>query len=386
MVIDQAWATCILRLFELFPWKRMVHNSLRQRQKRYYQLSSALALLDNAHLQVPASASESQAGWGKNQNLTVAELPVFIKRIPVTEIEYAQMFSTQNVYNLPTFYQYGLGSVGFGVFRELVTHIKTTNWVLAGEIENFPLLYHYRIVPVTVEPPAVDMAYHQRYVTYWGENANVGRYLLERAEAPYELILYLEHIPHAVAHWVRTHLSRIPTVMADTQAAITFLRAQGIIHFDSHFFNLLTDGQRVYLTDFGLALDQQFALSPAEVQFYQQHTEYDYGNLLWGLGTHIYGLYLELPEAGQQRIREIFGITEDPTLEDLLPLLLAHIGEIAGRNLIQLEEQYVASITQYLPVITFMHDFYVAMRRNDRKDTTFNHTRLQQLLVESCFV
>jgi hypothetical protein len=364
----------------------MAQISLDQRQKRYYQLSSALALLDNAHLQVPASPSESQAGWGKNQSLTVAGLPVFVKRIPVTEMEYEQMFSTQNVYDLPAFYQYGLGSVGFGVFRELVTHIKTTNWVLAGEIENFPLLYHYRIVPVTEEPPAVDMAYHQRYVTYWGENANVGRYLLDRAEAPYELILYLEHIPHAVATWVRTHQSLIPTVMAEMQAAITFLRAQGIIHFDSHFFNLLTDGQRVYLTDFGLALDKQFALAPAEVQFYHQHTEYDCGNLVWGLGTHIYGLYLELPEAEQQRIREIFGISEDLSLEDLLPPLLTHIGEIAERKLIQLEENYVSSVTRYLPVITFMHDFYVAMRRNDRKDTPFNHTRLQQLLVETRFV
>lgn len=201
----------------------MAQNSPNQRQKRYFQLSAALAQLDNAHLRETAPGDKGQVSWGKNQSLTVAELPVFIKRIPMTEIEYAQMFSTQNIYGLPTFYQYGLGSVGFGVFRELVTHIKTTNWVLAGEIENFPLLYQYRIVPVTGEPPAVDMAYHQRYVTYWGENANVGRYLLDRAAAPYELVLYLEHIPHAVATWVRKHQALIPTVMADAQAAITFL-------------------------------------------------------------------------------------------------------------------------------------------------------------------
>ncbi|MBK7897159.1 MAG: hypothetical protein WAS33_28595 [Candidatus Promineifilaceae bacterium] len=363
----------------------MDQNSLDQRQKRYYLLSSALAQLDNAHLQGPTTTSEGQAGWGTTQSLKVAGLPIFVKRIPVTELEYAQMFSTQNVYDLPAFYQYGLGSVGFGVFRELVAHIKSTNWVLAGEIENFPLLYHYRIVPFTGESPAVDMAYHQRYVTYWGDNANVGRYLLDRAKAPYELILYLEHIPHVVATWVRTHPSLVPTVMADTQAALTFLSAHGIIHFDSHFFNLLTDGQRVYLTDFGLALDQQFNLSPAEMQFYKQHTAYDYGNLLWGLGTHIYGLYLELPEAGQQCLRDIFDIADGLTLEELLPLLLAHIGEIAKHKLISLEENYVASVIQYLPVITFMHDFYVAMRRNDQKDTPFNQTRLQQLLEETGF-
>ncbi|MCB8975912.1 MAG: hypothetical protein H6657_00605 [Ardenticatenaceae bacterium] len=364
----------------------MISNHLNQRQQRYFQLSAALAQLDNTHLQVPPKASVGQVGWGTSQTLTLEGAPIFIKRIPVTQTEYAQMFSTQNIYNLPTFYQYGFGSVGMGIFRELVTHIKTTNWVLAGEIETFPLLYHYRIVPTAVPSAAVDMAYHQRYVTYWGDDANVSRYLLDRAAAPYELILYLEHIPHTVATWVRTHQAHIPQVMADTKAAITFLRDHGIIHFDSHFFNLLTDGERTYLTDFGLALDKNFALSSAEVQFYQQHTAYDYGNLLWGLGTHIYGLYRELPEAEKQRIRALYGMPEDETLEELLLPLLTHANEIKESKLVHLEESYLASVNQYLPVIVFMHDFYVVMRRNNQKDTLFDHARLQHLLVETGFI
>ena len=364
----------------------MISNHLNQRQQRYFQLSAALAQRDNTHLQVPPKASVGQVGWGTSQTLTLEGAPIFIKRIPVTQTEYAQMFSTQNIYNLPTFYQYGFGSVGMGIFRELVTHIKTTNWVLAGEIETFPLLYHYRIVPTAVPSAAVDMAYHQRYVTYWGDDANVSRYLLDRAAAPYELILYLEHIPHTVATWVRTHQAHIPQVMADTKAAVTFLRDHGIIHFDSHFFNLLTDGERTYLTDFGLALDKNFALSPAEAQFYQQHTAYDYGNLLWGLGTHIYGLYRELPEAEKQRIRALYGMPEDETLEELLLPLLTHANEIKESKLIHLEESYVASVNQYLPVIVCMHDFYVAMRRNNQKDTLFDHARLQNLLVETGFI
>lgn len=364
----------------------MISNHLNQRQQRYFRLSAALAQLDNTHLLVPPKASVGQVGWGTSQTLTLEGTPLFIKRIPVTHTEYAQMFSTQNLYDLPTFYQYGFGSVGMGISRELVAHIKTTNWVLAGEIEKFPLLYHYRIVPATGELHAVDMAYHQRYVTYWGDDANVSRYLLDRAAAPYELILYLEHIPHTVATWVRTHQAHIPQVMADTKAAITFLRDHGIIHFDSHFFNLLTDGERTYLTDFGLALDKNFALSLTEMQFYQQHTEYDYGNLLWGLGTHIYGLYRELPEAEKQRIHAIYGMPEGETLEDLLLPLLAHANEIKEAKHIPLEESYVVSINQYLPVINFMHDFYVAMRRNNQKDTPFDRARLQQLLVETGFI
>ena len=52
-------------------------------------------------------------------------------------------------------------------------------------------------------------------------------------------------------------------VLAEMCATITFLRNQGIIHLDTNFFNMLTDGTRVYLTDFGLALDQHFELRPA---------------------------------------------------------------------------------------------------------------------------
>lgn len=70
---------------------------------------------------------------------------VFVKRIPLTDLGHENPFSARNLYSLPTFYNYGVGSAGFGAFRELFAHAKTTNWVLAGEIETFPLLSHYRI-------------------------------------------------------------------------------------------------------------------------------------------------------------------------------------------------------------------------------------------------
>ena len=57
---------------------------------------------------------------------------MFVKRVPVTDLEYENMFSTRNLYDIPTYYNYGFGSAGFGVYRELVTHVKASNWVLAG--------------------------------------------------------------------------------------------------------------------------------------------------------------------------------------------------------------------------------------------------------------
>jgi hypothetical protein len=41
----------------------------------------------------------------------------------------------------------GLGSAGFGAWRELAAHIMTTNWVLSDEHRAFALLYHWRVLP-----------------------------------------------------------------------------------------------------------------------------------------------------------------------------------------------------------------------------------------------
>lgn len=71
---------------------------------------------------------------------------MFVKRIPLTDVEHRRWFSTRNHFRMPTFYNYGVGSAGFGAWRELVAHIKTTNWVLEGACPNFPLLLHWRLL------------------------------------------------------------------------------------------------------------------------------------------------------------------------------------------------------------------------------------------------
>src|SRR5262245_26867743 len=120
----------------------MADNLLERRRKLYFALSSQIAQIDNARLRSLFDESEPFNNWGRNQVIDIGRSKVFVKRVPVTDVEYENMFSTRNLYDLPTFYNYGLGSVGLGVFRELVTHIKTTNWVLDGAIGTFPLMYH----------------------------------------------------------------------------------------------------------------------------------------------------------------------------------------------------------------------------------------------------
>ena len=115
----------------------MAKNTLAQRRQRYFQLNSQLAQMDNERLRSLVGPAESRGGWGANQTLDLGSARVFVKRVPVTDLEYDHLLSTANLYQLPTYYNYGVGSAGLGVFRELVAHIKTTNWVLDGQIETF---------------------------------------------------------------------------------------------------------------------------------------------------------------------------------------------------------------------------------------------------------
>jgi hypothetical protein len=61
--------------------------------------------------------------------------------------------STANLFGLPTFCQYGVGGPAFGAWRELAAHTMTTNWVLGGQYQGFPMMYHWRVLPDTAALP-----------------------------------------------------------------------------------------------------------------------------------------------------------------------------------------------------------------------------------------
>jgi serine/threonine protein kinase len=53
------------------------------------------------------------------------------------------------------------------------------------------------------------------------------------------------------------------------------MNANGLLHFDVHFRNILTDGNRVYITDFGLATSSRFELSDSELEFLERNKDHD---------------------------------------------------------------------------------------------------------------
>lgn len=367
----------------------MAKNPIELRRKRYFHLSSQIAQLDNAQLRSlfdNSESNESSTGWGMNHTIVLGESKVFVKRVPVTNLEFDNLFSTRNLYDLPTYCNYGLGSTGFGVFRELVTHIKTSNWVLEGAIASFPLMYHYRIIPFSGQRADVDSSRLKDYVEYWGNSANAGNYLLDRAIANYELVLFLEYIPHVLETWLRENPNKLQQPLDDLRKTIDFLRTKEIIHFDAHFRNVLTDGAQAYLTDFGLVLDKSFALTKEEESFFEQNRFYDYGEVLRNLGHLIRSPYDSCSENDKRRIMEKYGIKEGLQPYELRSILLDNIEQIHTDGDIKLDQFYVASIIKYRSIITLMQDFFADMWKNNNKDTKLRHVELELLLKQTGFI
>jgi hypothetical protein len=90
------------------------------------------------------------------------------------------------------------------------------------------------------------------------------------------LVLFLEQVPRTLAAWMADQdvsaFARVDAQLADTT---TFMREHGLVHFDAHFLNILTDGQELYFSDFGLALSDRFDLSGQERAFLHEHRCYD---------------------------------------------------------------------------------------------------------------
>ena len=82
----------------------MVDNQLQRRRKLYFDLSSQIAQIDNARLRSLYDNNEPHNGWGKHHVIDLGRSKVFVKRVLVTDIEYDNMFSTRNLYELPTYY------------------------------------------------------------------------------------------------------------------------------------------------------------------------------------------------------------------------------------------------------------------------------------------
>lgn len=130
-------------------------TTINDRMRLYYELNTKLSYLSNDEIyNLMLATKQNVKGFGTNAILELGDDKIFVKTIRITDREYNNLFDSSNLFKLPPYYNYGIGSYGFNGFRELLMHVKTTNFVLDGESENFPLMYHYRIIknlPITIQ-------------------------------------------------------------------------------------------------------------------------------------------------------------------------------------------------------------------------------------------
>lgn len=247
------------------------------RRARHRRLSALLASHDDTEL--AALVGTGQAGdvgvGGGSALLDVEGAPVFAKRVPLTDRELAHPRSTANLFDLPTFCQYGMGGPGFSAWRELAANLTVTEGVLAGEAESFPLLYHWRVLtgrpPVAAEHADIDAA-----VAAQDGSPAVRARLEALATASNSLVLFSEYIPHALPDWLNDDpVSKAGTFEQQLLQIVAFLRGRELLHMDAHFGNIRADGERIYLTDFGLATSPRFELSAAELDFASRNATHD---------------------------------------------------------------------------------------------------------------
>lgn len=315
------------------------------RAKTFYTLSSRLNLMSDEQLSEVLVGEKKRSNWGENMQIVVDGTPVFVKFVPLTDLERLpeNMRSTRNMFGLPPYLQYGVGSPGFGVWRELAAHIMTTNWVLSGECPNFPLLYHWRLLPN--ESKKNDETERINEITkLWNDAPGVRDRLQALHDASAQVVLFLEYIPEEVPALVKKAFkagdasaeAAIRMVFSNLEHICNFMREHDFLHFDLNFHNMLTDGKQVYLTDFGLATSLRFELSEDEREFFRQHRYDDMNRAIGGIISMIINERAEVMNGKWLSTEEFLQILQtfadgrrDESLPPLFQELLSRYAKLA---------------------------------------------------------
>jgi len=325
----------------------------------YGSVSTSLALLSNRALRQALDAAEPIGSGigGKSVLLEIAGRQVFVKQVPLTDLELRpeNVHSTANLYELPMFCHYGIGGPGFGAWRELAAHAMTTNWAIAGEFAGFPMMYHWRVLPDTTPLPE-ELADIDRVVDYREGRAQVRRRLEQLRSSSASIALFLEYIPRNLFGWLGEQLraggeaADRALAMADRNlaAGIAFMNANGLLHFDAHFQNLLTDGERLYFADYGLAISSRFELADDELAVFERHHNYD----------RCYAAMY----TGQWLVTELFG----PGRDQRESHLRAYASDQPPTGI---PETAAAILTRDAPVAVAMTDFFNLLRYETRRAT-----------------
>lgn len=337
-------------------------KTLSKRTEKYTIVSNTLSCMSNQQLQaVLSTGKEIHTGiGGTSVQIDIENIPVFVKRVPITELELKpdNFMSTANIFKLPMCYQYGIGSAGFSAWRELAAHIMTTNWVISGKCSNFPIMYSSRIIPNSLNK--TDLSYWEsteKYLDYWENNKHIKERIYSLNSTNASVLLFLEHFPKNLHQHLKEVLSAeldsinyLEKLNKSFGTVLEFMHENSFLHMNAHFHNILADEDDIYLSDFGLALSKKFDLSMTEHNFVKDHENYDrcsYSvNLLHGVLTAY---------AGKDNW--------DKTLSDYL----------ANKHSIKLPDKINEILSKNAPIAEKMHTFYKEIQKDKSTPFPSNH-------------
>jgi tRNA A-37 threonylcarbamoyl transferase component Bud32 len=306
----------------------------------------------------------SSGSGGEVLSIEVEGVLLFVKKIRITTIEQKNPRSTLNLFELPPYYHYGVGSMGFGVWREISAHEITTQWVLNGECQNFPLMYHSRILQRSTLPrtPTRDqLEERDRYVEYWDGSSAVGVRVKEADAATADVVVFMEHLPQTLNKWLRLEGGKgnltertITKVERELNMVAAFMKLRGFLHFDAHFDNILASNNHVYFADFGLSMSRQFDLLPEERTFFDKHSDYDRYYVVLELARN--AIAATVHEESQVLVDSYFSSVK---MTITLPLAVASIAQ------------------RYKPIALLMDKFFQGLQK-ESKSTPYPKIELEQ--------
>ena len=233
---------------------------------------------------------------------------VFVKLVPMTALELVpeNRGVTANIFGLPVRYQYRIGSCGLGAWRELEVHRLANDWVLSGQCVGFPLLHHWRILPM-VRTGYDDL----RTLQPWGGCPPIHQRVTAINEATSSAVLFLEYFPLTLSQWFRDQMGRasdpvavVRRIEGQLKELLAVAHRHGLLHMDAHFDNVLTDGHQFYLGDYGLSISREFELGPDEETFFEEHQDFDLCTAMNSL-VHAVVTWYDPTEDWRQTVREM---------------------------------------------------------------------------------
>lgn len=146
-------------------------------------------------------------------------------------------------------------------------------------------------------------------------------------------------------------------VEKNLSAVTSFMNTQDLLHFDAHFWNILTDGENLYFSDFGFAISSRFDLSEAEMNFFKEHCLYDQCYVAYHLAK-----WLLIEFSGDENWNTVLREYVDGNMQRKLPPYISKI------------------ITRNYNSLVVMNDFLEALKANP-KATYYPIDRVEQVFL-----